>query len=155
MPDLLAPRSRVVTKRLPCILAAAGALALLAAAPADQTDAPAAPPEMKGQPMAFIGVGATTSCTGFLRAAATERDQRPPGAADPNQVRTALYGALMAWTDEVPDRQEQALLHRVAGNTTTLAQRGRWLELFCQANPDATFFAAVFKLREHLVAEGL
>ena len=121
MPDLLAPRSRVVTKRLPCILAAAGALALLAAAPADQTDAPAAPPEMKGQPMAFIGVGVTTSCTGFLRAAATERDQRPPGAADPNQVRTALYGALMAWTDGyLTAKNEDELLHRVAGNTTTL-----------------------------------
>jgi hypothetical protein len=156
MPDLLAPRSRVATKRKPRLLAAAGALALLAAAPADQPDAPAAPPEMKGQPMAFVGVGALTSCAGFLRAAATERDQRPPDTADPNQVRTALYGALMAWADGyLTAKNEDELLHRVTGNTTTLAQRGRWLELFCQANPDATFFAAVFKLREHLVAEGL
>lgn len=155
MPDLLAPRSRVTTKRLPRILAVAGSLALLAAAPSDQPDAPVAPPEMKGQPMAFIGIGAFTTCAGFLRAAAAERDQRPPGATDPNQVRTALYGALMAWTDGyLTAKNEDELLHRITGNSTTLAQRGRWLELFCQANPDATFFGAVFKLREHLVAEG-
>ena len=142
-------------KRLPRLLAMAGALALLAAAPADQPDAPVAPPEMKGQPMAFVGIGASTSCAGFLRVAATERDQRPPRAEDPNQFYTPLYGALLAWADGyVTAKNEDELLHRIAGSTTTLAQRGRWLELFCQANPDASFFGAVFKLRQHLVAEG-
>ena len=155
MPDLLAPRPQRVTKRPPRILAVAGALALLAAAPADQPEAPVAPPSMVGQPMAFVGIGNNSSCADFLRSAALERQARPPGADDPNRFYTPLYGALLAWADGyVTAKNEDELLHRIAGSNTNLAQRSRWLELFCQANPDAPFFGAVFKLREHLVAEG-
>jgi hypothetical protein len=142
-PDLIRP------------LLAAAALTLAAAAPANQQDLPVAPPEMKGQPMAFIGLGALTNCAGFLRAADAERQQRPPGAENPEAVRTPLYGALMAWADGyLTAKNEDDVLHRLAGNSTTITQRGRWLELFCQANPDARFFDAVYKLRDHLVAEG-
>jgi hypothetical protein len=142
-------------KRLPRIVAVAGALALLAAAPADQPETPVAPPPMAGQPMAFIGIGNNASCADFLRAATVERGARPPGAEDPNRFYSPLYGALLAWADGyVTAKNEDELLHRVAGSSTSLAQRGRWLELFCQANPNAPFFGAVFKLREHLVAEG-
>ncbi len=133
----------------------AGALALLAAAPADRPEAPVAPPPMAGQPMAFVGIGNNASCAGFLRAATLERQARPPGADDPNRFYSPLYGALLAWADGyVTAKNEDELLHRIAGSNTNLEQRGRWLELFCQANPDAPFFGAVFKLREHLVAEG-
>lgn len=141
-----------VTGRL---LGSCTVLALLGAAPANQPDAPVAPPPMMGEPMAFVGIGGVNSCASFLRAVAVERQARPPDADKPENFYTTLYGALMAWSDGyLTAKNEDERLHRIAGSSTTLAQRSRWLELFCQANPDAPFFGAVYKLREHLVAEG-
>lgn len=120
------------------------------------SDAPVAPPPMQGEPMAFVGIGGVQSCTDFARAAAAERQSRPGGDGNGNSFRTTLFGALMAWADGyVTAKNEDELIHRIAGSSTTLEQRARWLDLFCQAHPEAPFFAAVFRLREHLVADGL
>ncbi len=132
------------------------ALALLGAAPAATPEAPVGPPAMTGDKMAFVGVGSANDCAAFLRAIATEREARPPGADTPNVFRTTLYGAMIGWVDGyLTAKNEVDGLQRLAGGNTTLEQRGRWLELFCQANPQAGLFAAAYKLREHLVAEGL
>ena len=134
---------------------AACALLLLGAAPKD-TPATVRPPAMEGERMAFVGVGGATDCAGFLRAVAVERQARPPGAEMEDVFRTTLYGALIGWADGyITAKNELDAVQRSAGGYTKLEQRGRWLELFCQANPQAPFFAAAYKLREHLVAEGM
>lgn len=138
------------------LLRACTGLALLGAAPAGDTSAPIAPPPMTGQPMAFVGIGSVNTCAGFLRAVAVERQARTPGSENPEVFHTTLFGALMAWTDGyLTAKNEDVPLNRMAGGDTTLAQRSRWLELFCQANPDSPFYGAVFRLRERLVADGL
>ncbi len=80
----------------------------------------------------------------------------PAGSAEQDGFMTPLFGALMAWSEGyITAKNEVGRLRRHAGLNTTFMQRGRWLQLFCQANPGATFLAAVYRLREHLVAEGL
>ncbi len=159
-----AARRYVIIRPKVTAIATGLAAAVLAAVPvraatdpaAPARDKPVAPPTMDGEPMAFIGIGNAQSCADFLRAVATEREAPAPGPVDPNVFHTTLFGALMAWADGyITAKNEDELLHRVTGSNTTLAQRARWLELFCQANPEATFFAAVYRLRDHLVAEGL
>jgi hypothetical protein len=101
--------------------------------------------------MAYLGINGVT-CATFL--AALREEQSATGG--PDGFHTILFGMLMAWTDGyITAKNETELLHRLAGSTTTLQQRAHWMQLFCQANPNAPFFAAAYRLREHLVAEGL
>ncbi len=145
------------SRRMARAAAACAALALAGAGSPKEADGPVAPPPMEGDAMTFIGIGSVQDCTGFLRAVAIERQAQPPGGADdPTVFRTTLFGALMGWADGyVTAKNETARLQRLAGSTTSMGQRARWLELFCQANPGASFFAAVYRLREYLEANGL
>lgn len=132
------------------------ALALLGAAPAATPEGPIGPPAMSGERMAFVGAGGAMDRRAFLRAIATEREATPPGVDTPDVFRTTLYAGMMGWVDGyLTAKNEVDAVQRSAGGYTKMEQRARWVELFCQANPPAGFFAAAYKLREHLVAEGL
>ena len=52
--------------------------------------------------------------------------------------------------NELAAEREDRLAGGLGSNHET---RIRWLELFCRANPDARFFGAVYRLREHLLKE--
>lgn len=137
-------------------LAGCALLGLMGAGVPSADDGPIGPPPMQGERMAMLGIGSSNTCRSFLAAFETEMQRRPPGAQDVNTYYTPVFGALMSWSDGyVTAKNEVDLIQRDAGLTTTFMQRARWIQLFCQANPDATFFAAVYRLREHLVADGL
>lgn len=147
--------------RAACVLAA---LLLAAAGPSGlglPDEAPVRPPPMEGEPMAMVGIGGSATCRGFLDAYRQERQSRAAGPSNRivngrDTFYTPVYGALMAWAEGyITAKNEDERLHRIVGSSSSMEQRARWLELFCQANADASFYAAVYSLREHLVADGL
>lgn len=126
---------------------------------AGQSDtSPLSPPPMDAPPMAFVGVG-TAPCATFIAIVEAERRARPPtmaGGDSGDMAMTRDYGAFLAWSDGyLTSRNEDSEDdERLAGQSSNHEQRARWLELFCRANPQAIFFAAVYKLHEHLVEIG-
>ena len=135
-------------------LSLCAATAMAADEPGDNIVGPVRPPALDGEQMAYVGI-ATSPCSIFLDVMGAERAARGDRASQPDAVLTVGYAAFLSWADGyLTARNETSAAGRMAGVASNHEQRARWLELFCRANPDAPFHAAVFRLREQLVIDG-